>query len=104
MPCPQRSSEGLPISADLLQASLDTGFALLRLAVTQSTRDARRARREARSACREGERRLAASRDPSLQHFRPRFAELSRAIERAGSAKRLHRRPLARVLQMPPAH
>jgi len=96
MPCPQRSSEGLPIRADLLQAGLDAGFALLHLAGTQSSRDARRALREARAACREGEQRLKGLRDTDLRHFRSRFADLRRAIERACT-----HRPSARIIQMP---
>lgn len=94
MPCPQRSSEGLPVRIDLLQARLDTGFALLHLAGTQSGRDARRALREARVACREGESRLAGLSDADLRYFRARFADLRQALETPV-------RPRARVIQMP---
>ena len=100
MPCPQRSSEGLPIRADLLQARLDSAYALLRLAATQSNGDARRALREARAACREGEQRLKGLRDPNSNAFRASFAGLRRAIQEAAAAPASPPVP-ARVLQMP---
>lgn len=101
MLCPQRSSEGLPIRADLLQARLDAGYALLHLAATQSSSESRRALREARAACREGEQRLKGLRDPGLRHFQSRFADLRRAIQGAAARPGPTARPLARVLEMP---
>ncbi|HEV2445626.1 MAG TPA: hypothetical protein VGS58_06880 [Candidatus Sulfopaludibacter sp.] len=96
MPGAQRSSEGIPIRADLVEAGLDTGFALLHLAKTQSGSDARRVLREARAACLEGERRLARLSEAEHRRLRVRFADLRQAIARAG-----HKPAGARILRMP---
>ena len=90
--------------ADLLQARLDAGYALLHLAGTQSGREVRRALREARAACREGEQRLKELREPGLRHFVLCFAKLRRAIEKTATAGGAPARPPARVLQMPARH
>lgn len=87
---------GIPIRADLAEAGLDMGFALLRLASTQSGRDARRVLEEARAACRESERRMAGLAEADYRRLRVRCADLRQAISRAGAGV-----PGARVLQMP---
>ena len=96
MPRVQRSGGGISIQADLVEAGLDTGFALLHLAKTQSSRDARRALREAKAECRQGERRLAKLADADQRRLRTRFADLRHAIAGAGN------RPSgAKILRMP---
>jgi hypothetical protein len=96
MPRLQRSSEGIPIRADLVEAGLETGFALVQLAGTQSNGDARRVLREARAVCRESERRAARLKEEDLRRLRLRFADLRQAIAKAGG-----RPPQARILRMP---
>lgn len=96
MPRAQRSSEGIPIRVDLVEAGLDTGFALVQLAQTQTDRTARRVLREARAVCRESERRAAGLQDADLKRLRGRFADLRRAITVAGTHP-----DRARVIRMP---
>ncbi len=96
MPRLQRSSEGIPIRADLVEAGLETGFALVQLAGTQSNGDARRVLREARAVCRESERRAARLKEEDLRRLRLRFADLRQAIAKAGG-----RPPQAQILRMP---
>jgi hypothetical protein len=96
MPSLRRSSEGMPIRADLVEAGLNTGFALLHLASTQSGRDARRVLSEARAACRDSERRMAGLAEADHRRLRVRCADLRQALARAGGGA-----AGARVLQMP---
>lgn len=96
MPSLRRFSEGIPVRADLVEAGLEMGFALLRLARTQPARDARRVLREAREACRESERRMAGLADADHRRLRVRSSDLRRAIARAGAGS-----PGAKVLRMP---
>ena len=92
----QRSGEGAPVHADLVEAGLYTGFALVQMARTQSVGDARSALREARRVCRESERRAARLTEPEQRRLVPRFADLRAAINCAAG------RPSgARILRMP---
>jgi len=84
------------VLADLVDAGLETGFALVQLAETQSRGNARRMLREARAACRESERRAVRLGESDRRRLRARFANLRQAIARAEG------RPVpAMVLRMP---
>lgn len=96
MPSLKRSSEGIPIRADLVEAGLNTGFALLHLARSQSAQDAQRVLREARAVCSDSERRMAGLAEADHRRLRVRCANLRQAIARAGGGT-----PGGRVLQMP---
>lgn len=93
---PQTWVEGTPVWQDLLEATLDAGFALVRLAEGQSGADSRRILGEARMACRESERRLARMGGDEPGRLRRRCADLRHAIAGASG------KPAgARILQMP---
>lgn len=92
----QPPTEGIPVRADLVEAGLDMGFALLRLASTQARGDARRVLEEASAACRESERRMAGLAEADHRRLRVRCADLRQALARAGAAP-----PGAKVLRMP---
>lgn len=90
------SVEGSPVRSALVEATLEAGFALVRLAEGQSGGDSRRILGEARMACRECERRMARLDGDGLRQFRRRCADLRHAIARASG------KPAgARILQMP---
>ena len=96
MPRVQGLGEGILVNADLVEAGLDTAFALLRLAETQSNDDARRLLREARAVCRESQRRASQLRDADFRRVQARFDDLRRAFRRASG-----RHGGARILRMP---
>jgi hypothetical protein len=107
MPIWQRSQRGTEIQTELANATLESGFALVRLAESQmrrgERRDANRALREAEAARCESSGRLFGLPVSDAPGFSARVAELRGAIE-AAKAGRRPRGEIARpgnVIQMP---
>ncbi len=93
--------------ADLAEASLDAGFALLRLAESQrrlgARRDARKTLREASAAEAEGRVRLRGAENGTARKLAAGFDQLGAAVARASAgAARPTGSGRARILQMPP--
>lgn len=107
MPAKQRSRGGNPVHADLAEAVLDSGFALLRLAESETRcgarREARRAIQEAEAACSEGRCRLSGVETGDARRLASGFEELSAAVAVTKARLRSAAPPgNGRILQMPP--
>ena len=98
----RRRVEGARVRADLAEAALNAGFALVRLAGNRAgpgaRGDAQRALREAVAACSESEGRLFGASRGDSRRIRRRLEELRGAI---GAARAGLRRTPARVIRMP---
>lgn len=82
----QEHSGGVHVDADFVEADVDTGFALLQLAESQSVSgepgDALRVVEEAEDACLDGEYRLTALGVRETRRLGPQLKELHGAIDR----------------------